>query len=212
MSRHRLVLVSLTGLLGLSALVALALALVGPGRGDPQASPSSPYTGSTPPDGITLPSFALRDERGALVSSQSVQGKVVLLTFLSAPCREACPLLGEITARALDELAPAERRRVTALGLSVNPRADTPAARRAFLARHRAEGRLRYLSGTSDELFPLWRELGVLAVAASGDADVHSAPLRLYGAGGTWVATLNPGVDLTVDNLVHDLRVALAAG
>lgn len=213
MSSRRLLLVAASGFLALTALLVVGLVLASRTSGDGRSSPDgSAYAGSAPPGGISLPGFALRDERGVLVRSDALRGKVVLLTFLSSPCSDVCPLLGEIVARAVERLTPAEQGRVAALGLSVNPRADTETARRRFVDVHRAQGRLRYLSGPTAELYPLWRELGVLAVVTSGDADVHSAPVRLYDAAGTWVDTLNAKADLTVDSLVHDLRVAIAAG
>lgn len=39
----------------------------------------------------------------------------------------------------------------------------------------------------------------------------HSAPLRIYDRSGVWVATLHAGVNLSEENLLHDLRAALAA-
>lgn len=210
MSPRRLALLAASGLLLLGALLVVVLVLSRPGGGTGTAAAPSAYLGAVPPGGIALPAFALRDERGLVVRSQSLRGQVVLVTFLSTPCTDACPLIGEIVARAVGRLTPQERSRVAALGISVNPRADTATARRAFLTVHRARGRLRYLSGDNGELVPLWKELGVLAVAVAGSDDVHSAPVRLYDARGIWVDTLSPRADLTVDALVHDLRAALA--
>jgi hypothetical protein len=50
----------------------------------------------------------------------------------------------------------------------------------------------------------------VLAVAPGGNANVHSAPVRIYDPRGTWVSTLAAGVDLTPANLAHDVRSALS--
>jgi len=36
--------------------------------------------------------------------------------------------------------------------------------------------------------------------------------VRIYDASGVWVSTLHAGVDLTDENLIHDLRVASERG
>jgi len=206
----RLLLVIAAGALAL-ATGALLLASLrdGSGSGDAAELGSGPFVGSEPPAGITLPSFSLVDEAGRAVTDGSLRGSVAVVTFLDAQCTDACPVIGEIAARAVDRLTPDERRQVAIVGISVDPAEDPPAEVDAFLQRHRATGKLSYLVGGERELTRVWRDFGVLSVAVSGDDDIHSAPVRIYGADGEWVATLNAGADLTVDALVHDIRVAL---
>lgn len=195
---------------GLLVVVALGVALLFDGaEPDPVSTTGGPYAGGEAIPGIPLPAFSLRDESGRTVSSESVRGKVVALTFLDAQCTDACPVIGEILARGIDALTPAERRRVVAIAISVDPAEDTEEARRAFLVRHRAIGRIRYLSAPLEELVPLWKEFQILATAISGDDSLHSAPVRIYSRDGQWLATLHAGADLSTANLVHDLRVAL---
>jgi hypothetical protein len=57
---------------------------------------------------------------------------------------------------------------------------------------------------------PLWQTFQVLSSFESGDPDTHSAPVRVYGRDGVWLATLHADADLTASSLVHDVRVALA--
>ena len=45
----------------------------------------------------------------------------------------------------------------------------------------------------------------------AGNDSLHSAPVRIYGRDGTWLATLHAGADLTHANVVHDIRTALAS-
>ena len=45
----------------------------------------------------------------------------------------------------------------------------------------------------------------------SGEDTLHSAPVRIYDRDGVWVAMLHAGVDLSENNLLHDIRAALAA-
>jgi cytochrome oxidase Cu insertion factor (SCO1/SenC/PrrC family) len=131
------------------------------------------------------------------------------MTFLESKCREACPVIAAEIAQTLALLTPAERRQVAAVAVSTHPADDTPRSVRAFVKRHRLAGRLDYLIGSEGELRPVWKAFHVLSALDSGDADTHSAPVRVYSPEGEWVATLHAGADLTPGNLAHDVRVAL---
>jgi hypothetical protein len=56
---------------------------------------------------------------------------------------------------------------------------------------------------------PVWRSFHIVAAAETGNADIHSADVRIFDRRGIWVSTQHAGVDLTPSNLAHDLRVAL---
>jgi protein SCO1/2 len=168
------------------------------------------YRGSDVPAGTFLPRFSLRNYTGELVRSESLRRKVVLVTFLESKCEEACPVIAAQIAQGLALLTAAERRRVAAVAVSTHPGDDTPRNVRAFVRRHRLVGRLDYLIGSERELRPVWRKFRILSALESGDADTHSAPVRVFEPGGEWVTTLHPGVDLTPQNLAHDLREALS--
>jgi protein SCO1/2 len=193
----------LAALAAAAAAIALALFAFG-GNGEREA-----YRGSIPPEQITAPDFALRDAEGRRVRMGDLRGNVVLVTFLDAQCRESCPLIASSLALGVRRLSGEERAQVVALGISVDPVEDTPAAVRSFLARHRAEGALRYLVGPERELRSVWKDFGVAASAETGVDELHSAPVRIFDREGVWVATLHAGVDLTPQNLAHDVRIAL---
>ncbi|MGH3094049.1 MAG: SCO family protein [Gaiellaceae bacterium] len=173
--------------------------------------PGGDFRGSRPPPGIELPELALADQDGDVVRTEDLRGKVALVTFLDTQCEESCPLIASAIADGLERLTPEERRRVVALAISVDPVEDTPSSVRRFLASRGAEDALRYVVAPEAELRPLWEEFGVLPSADSGSDDLHSAPVRIYDRSGVWAATLHAGVDLTPQNLVHDVRVALAS-
>jgi cytochrome oxidase Cu insertion factor (SCO1/SenC/PrrC family) len=156
-----------------------------------------------------MPAFALRDQAGRLVRPRDLRGKVVVLTFLETKCRAACPIIAGEIARAWSLLAPNERARSIAIAISANPRDDTPASIRAFLQRHRAAGSIHYLVSSAPVMRGVWRRFQVLSSLESGDADTHSAPVRIYSRDLTWLATQHVGVDLSARNLAHDVRVAL---
>jgi protein SCO1/2 len=169
------------------------------------------FRGSLPPQGIELPELALADQDGDTVRTQDLRGKVALVTFLDTQCEESCPLIASAIADGLGRLSADERGRVVAVALSVDPAEDTPASVRRFLASRGAEEAVRYLVAPEAEMRPLWEAFGVAASADTGMDDLHSAPVRIYDSSGVWVATLHAGADLTPQNLVHDVRVALGS-
>ena len=181
-------------------------------RGGPPPNPSSatagPFRGSETPGRFPMPAFSLRDSSGAVVSSESLRGSVVVLTFLDTRCKEACPIIAGQLARTAALLTPGVRRQVDFVAITSDPRVDTPAAIRAFLRRHQALGTVRYLSGPISTLLKLWHSFQILSALESGNADTHSAPVRIYSPGGIWLATQHAGADLTPSNLAHDIRVA----
>ena len=194
------------------AAVALVVVAVGAAlllRPDSKAAPRALYRGSVPPAGLSLPAFALRDAlSGASVQSRELRGKAVLVTFLDTRCKEDCPIIAGQIAAVLRRLGPADRGRVVAIGISVNPHVDTPAHVRAFLAGHRAAGLIRYVTGTPGQLGPVWKAFHILPAIATGNDDIHSADVRVFDPRLRWVSTLHTSIDLTPANLAHDVRLA----
>ena len=175
----------------------------------PDESSAGGFIGSEPPAVFMMPSFALRDYDGSLVRSRDLRGRIVVLTFLDTRCTEACPIIAGEVASAWRRLSEEERRETVAVAISTDPRDDTPANIRAFLRRHRTPGTFRYLTGPIEEMKRLWQGFQILSSFESGDADTHSAPVRIYGRDGLWLATLHAGADLTPVSLAHDVRIAL---
>lgn len=199
------------GVAALALLVTLAFLFT---RLDADASgpDQGEYRGSEPPARIVMPGFALRDYEGEEVTSTSLLGRVVLLTFLDAQCKETCPVIAAQVAQTFGRMDPELRARVTAVAISTDPDEDTTAAVRSFLRRTHAEGELRYLTRPAAAVKQTWGKFQILSSLESGTDSMHSAPVRIYDASGVWVATLHAGADLTDENLVHDLRVASETG
>jgi cytochrome oxidase Cu insertion factor (SCO1/SenC/PrrC family) len=202
----RLGLVAVATTLLLIGVVALAL-LLRPSGG--AASANDEFRGTVEPAGLTMPAFALRDQVGRLVTQQKLRGKVVVLTFLDTKCVASCPIIAGEIAATWKLLTASERSKAVAVGISVNPLDDTPANVRTFLVRHRASRSIRYLVGPMPAMRRVWRRFFVLSAAASGNASTHSAPVRVYSRNLSWLATQHVGVDLSPQNLAHDIRVAL---
>ena len=176
---------------------------------DESSATTGLFRGSEAPARFPMPAFSLHDYTSATVSSASLRGHVIVLTFLDTKCKEACPIIAGQLARTAALLTAAERRQVDFVAITSDPRVDTPAAIRAFLRRHQALGTVRYLSGPISTLRKLWHSFQILSALESGNADTHSAPVRIYSREGIWLATQHAGADLTPDNLAHDIRVAL---
>jgi cytochrome oxidase Cu insertion factor (SCO1/SenC/PrrC family) len=167
------------------------------------------YRGSEPPEGISMPAFSLRDVlTGAPVESADLRGRVVLVTFVDTDCHDKCPLLASAIGEALRLLPGSVRQQTSALAISVNPLIDKRPSVRRFLRERHAEA-ITYLSGSVAELVPIWKRFGVVSAYETGDADTHSADVRVFNPDGIWVSTQHSGVDLTPANLVHDITRAL---
>jgi cytochrome oxidase Cu insertion factor (SCO1/SenC/PrrC family) len=203
--RRRVLIAAVVGALLVAGAATAAVLLLGSESG------RDGYRGTTPPAGIPLPEFAIPESSGAIVSSRDLEGEVVLVTFLDSQCTEACPIIASQVARALDTLRAEERAAVAPLAISTDPDEDTPASVRDFLRKNRAQGRLRYLVAPVGELRPVWEAFQIAASYDTGVDTLHSAPVRIYDRSGVWVSTLHAGADLTTENLVHDIRVALGS-
>jgi protein SCO1/2 len=141
---------------------------------------------------------------------RALRGRVVLVTFLDTDCKTKCPIIAGQIGASIRLLARTERRQVDALAITVNPARDTPSSVLTFLRRSDALRELNFLLGSVEELRPVWKSFHVLSAAETGNADVHSADVRVFDRRGLWVSTLHAGVDLTPANLAHDIRRALS--
>lgn len=184
------------------------LFLAGCGGGSTQkaAAPApSPYRGSTVADPSAAPDFALRDQSGALVSMSSRRGRYTLVTFLYVNCPDVCPLIAEQLNTALKRLGPS-RGEVSVLAVSVDPKGDTAAAVRRFVALHRLLPQFRYLRGTAAQLQPVWASYHVAADPQHGTTAVgHSAYVLLVDPKG--VERLIYDARVKAADVVHDINV-----
>jgi cytochrome oxidase Cu insertion factor (SCO1/SenC/PrrC family) len=206
--RLLIALAAIGAVIGVALMVTVLVAARGERRPQASGPPPGPYRGSEPPGQLRAAAFRLRSYRGGLVSLRAQRGKVVLLSFVDTKCTEKCPLVTSVMAQAYRLLPAQERRQVVPLLISVEPRADTAARVRRFLARRRALV-LDYLIGSVRRLRPVWKAYGIVAAVDTGNADVHSSDVRVIDRRGIWVATQHAGVDLTPRNLAHDAREAL---
>lgn len=195
------------------ALAALAGCATGGSSGSGTAGSGAATSGgpsTTGFDGALLPGnlrpyeFTLTDQDGRRVSLRALRGRVVVLAFLYTASKTTAPLIAQQIRGALDELE-GHTAGVTALAVSVDPAADTPARVRAFLRASSLTGRLAYLTGTLAQLRPVWRGYHVVPAAAGTRAyEAGAFVVVLDRAGAARVEF--PLEELTPEALAHDVR------
>jgi cytochrome oxidase Cu insertion factor (SCO1/SenC/PrrC family) len=156
----------------LAAALSLALALAAPapaaGQAGPAAAPPAepaPAADAASADAKARAWFTdtvLLDQDGTprRFYSDVLQGQVVCLSFIFTNCGEACPLIMQKLKRARERLGE-RAREVQFVSLSVDPENDTPAALKAFAAKHGATGPgWTFLTGSRADLAAVHRRLG----------------------------------------------------
>jgi protein SCO1/2 len=199
-----------------AALAATALALAalagcstgGSGGTSTAASAGGPsatgFDGALLPGGLRPYAFTLTDQYGRRVSLRALRGRVVVLAFLYTSSTTTAPLIAQQIRGALDELEP-HTSGVSALAVSVDPAADTPAHVRAFLRASALTGRLAYLTGSLAQLRPIWRAYHVVPASAGPRAYEESASVVLLDRAGAARVEF-PLEELTPEALAHDVR------
>ncbi len=163
--------------------------------------------------------FLLKDQSDQPISLESFRGKAVALTFLYTHCPDVCPLIADMMHKTYQKLGDTVKR-VAFVAVSVDPRGDTPAAVRAFLATHHVENELTYLTGPFGQLRDVWahyyvgsdaKEVNPEAVAVgppSPDLVDHSAIVFIIDRRGEIRAFL-PG-NFDPEDLATNLRLLTA--
>jgi protein SCO1/2 len=170
-----------------------------------RAASTSRLDGPTFAHPTSAPNFALRDYQGHLVKLSSYRGRAVLLTFIYTHCRDVCPTIVAGLHVALGSLGP-RAGEVQVIGVSVDPKGDTPSAVAAFVARHGMTGHMQYLIGSRKTLTPVWRVWGVDAANPTADDTVsHTSVVFGITADGK-VMTAYPANFAPAD-IAHDVPI-----
>lgn len=187
-------------LASIAALVALAAVCAGCGgtKGPSQAA----FRGTLLSPAPAAPAFTLRDQTGKPVSLAGERGHYVVVTFLYTRCLDVCPLIAGTLNRVL--ATPVGRSvglRVFAVG--VDPKGDTPSAVRGFVREHQLAPAFRYLTGTRDELQPVWTAFHIAVELGPSGPVTHSSFELLIDPQGRERLIYDSTV--TVAAVVHDL-------
>ena len=130
---------------------------------------------------VPAPDFALRDQRGALVSLADLRGRVVAVTFLDTKCLDLCPLQASLLGRVQTDVG--SHVPFSVVVVSVRPEADTPATIATFATAHGLTGKFYWLSGPRSQLAEVWNHYGVGVQVANGDL-AHSSVIYLIDRSG----------------------------
>jgi protein SCO1/2 len=152
--------------------------------------------------------IALHDVDGHPVTLSGQRGKYVLVTFLYVHCPDVCPLIAQNLNAALEQLG-AKRDRVRVLAVSVDPKGDTPAAVRRFIAQRHLVPQFRYLLGTPAQLKKVWAAWHVLAVRSAPGVVDHVAYTALVDPQGKERVLYNSRVK--AGQVLHDLHLLMSA-
>jgi protein SCO1 len=194
-------------LLVAASAVALAVVVVAAGRAKDEAKSlrsshgaarATRFAGASLPPGVSAPDFALRDQDGRVVTTASLRGGPVVVTFLYTHCKDTCPITAQQVKGALDDL----RRPVPAIAISVDPPNDTRASAKRFLDKVGIGGRMRFLLGSRDELARVWRGF---AIRPQRQHEEHQARLVLLDGRGMQRVGF-PISQATPERIAHDLR------
>jgi protein SCO1/2 len=109
------------------------------------------------------PEFSLTDQNGRRVRLADFRGTTIVVTFLFTHCTDVCPVLPQMLARVDQQFPEAERQKYRFVGISVDPRRDTPQRLKQFLGeRGMLESRWTLLTGSVKELTRVARDYGVV--------------------------------------------------
>jgi protein SCO1/2 len=191
------------------AIVLVAAIVFGSDQGDSSgksSSHSNVFNGAVFPPGVQAHDFTLTNQHGQEVSLSSYRGKVVVLAFLFSTCR-TCVLVANQVRGALGELEGSPH--PTTLFVSTDPRADTRVSVSRFLDETSLSGQVEYLTGTPNELRPVWRAYGISPASAGKTAAEAGTTVLLIDHKG--IERVGFEVEqITPEGLAHDVRLLQA--
>lgn len=189
-----------------TAATTLGLALVLGGCGSGGSAKRTSFAGAAYPPGVVAHDFTLEDQQGRRVSLSAYRGQVVALVFLTHDCR-ACVLVAQQVRGALDELGAKPGLKTVFASARVGP---SRAHEVPFLEEASLTGRVEYLTGTPQELRPVWRAYGVPPATAGRAAFEAAVTVLLIDRKG--FERVGFGLEqITPEGLSHDIRLLLAA-
>lgn len=172
------------------------------------------------------PNFTLTSQDGETISLADLKGQVVVLTFIYTSCPDICPFITQKLRQLQEKLGP-EGQAVMVVAISVDPETDTVDRIRQYSEAMGMRDHWYFLTGSREELSPVWQAYYVAALAeelaaelaATADpatlaqsdtrfSGLHTAPVYLIDRQGRR-RLHHSGGDLSVDNLLHDVRLLL---
>jgi protein SCO1/2 len=142
--------------------------------------------------------------------TDSLRGRPYFVTFLYTSCTTTCPVIGAELHETLRQLGR-QAARVAVVGVTVDPRGDTPHAVRAWLALHHEPPNFHYLIGSRAQLMAVWPKWYVLPQpGGAGGPSVHTATVWVIDARGRRVAQVPAGAAIDPAQLAAAARRLLS--
>ena len=192
-ARLRLALTALT-VCAVAAVIGASLAM---GGGGGATVLTNGWAGAIRPPGVRVPAFSLRDQDGTVVTSASLRGKPTIYAFVYSTCRDTCPAQVQTIRQALDDTGAD----VNVVGVSVDPKTDTPKLAKTFLLAQSMTGRMDFLLGTRAQLQHVWDAFGIRPQTKALE---HSAHVVVADTDGMQRVGF-PYDHLTEEGLGHDM-------
>lgn len=155
------------------------------------------------------PDFSLTDQAGNRLALADLRGKVVVVTFIYATCKDTCPTLTAKMALMQRQLAADFGPRVRFASITVEPEIDTPPVLKAYAEAHGADlSGWSFLTGPSAEIHEVVKRYGAFAKRLKpGDVD-HLFLTSLVDRNGV-LRVQYLGYRFDPDEMLRDLRALL---
>lgn len=157
------------------------------------------------------PAPALIDQTGHAFALDALRGRPLIVTFVSAHCTDACPLVNAQFADAARAIA-SKKLDARLLTITLDPQHDPPSLMRALARRFDADPRYWLVAGgKADGIDVVMRRFGVIAVAGkSGYREEHTTFIYVLDRNGRLVKTMLASTNLTSDvvDAITELQVA----
>ena len=157
--------------------------------------------------------FVLTRAGGTSFQLSEIRGETILLFFGYTSCPDVCPTtLAELN-QAMKQLGEKDADKVQVLFVTVDPERDTPEKAQEYV--NHFNSRFIGLSGTEEELAPVWSNFGIFREVVDGTSALgylvnHTARVTLIDANGNVRISFN--FDTPVEDIVHDLKLILKEG
>lgn len=157
------------------------------------------------------PEITLTHADGAPFTLEDTRGKITLVFFGYTFCPDICPTTLAELKLAFDRLTPAEAAQVQVVFISVDPERDTTDGVQAYVERFNPT--FIGLSGTLDELQPVWSGYGVFREVVEGTSATnyiinHTARVTLIDQDGN--LRLTYGFQTPPEDISHDIKILLS--
>ncbi|MGA9313801.1 MAG: SCO family protein [Solirubrobacteraceae bacterium] len=199
----RFVLPAVCAILAIALILAIVLDNSHGGSPTSSSAPNGDFDGAAFPPDVRAHDFTLTNQRGQRVSLSAYRGQVVVLAFLFSRCR-TCVLVANQVRGALDEVEGT--RGVATVFVSTDPQTDTRASVSRFLSETSLSGHVEYLTGTPQELQPIWKAYAIPPVSDGKYASEEGSTVLLIDHNGAE----RVGFELeqiTPESLAHDIRL-----